>query len=252
MKKFSVVIADKKESNKSALKALLRDHKNFEAIALAYDWLEAINIVDTMQADVLFINENLVPDIESLETLATECPDFTKIIYLGESKTQAIHAFEYDFADYLLFPCNETRFNKCIKKLTNQLGTSSLSPTHFNNMQTLLEQLGENNKTLIVKDSGRIKLIDSKDIIWIGGAGNYVELYLENSERPILHRETLTVMENKLSNVGFVRIHRSVLVKKKYISELKPTDSGDYQVTLRNGHQLNLSRRYKASMTGII
>jgi two-component system LytT family response regulator len=59
-------------------------------------------------------------------------------------------------------------------------------------------------------------------------------------------------MENKLSSFGFVRIHRSAIVKKQFISELKPTDNGDYLVTLRNGKSLNLSRRYKDSMAGIL
>lgn len=250
MKKFSLVIADEKESNKSVLKALLKDYPNFEAIALAFDWREAISIAQTMQADVLFINNNLLPSSESLESLAKECPEFTQIVYLGDSDAQAIYAFEYDFADYLLFPCNTERFDKCIQKLNNRLNAQPHLP--LNNIQSLIEQLNDQEQTLVVKDSGRIKLIECSDIIWIGGAGNYVELYLVNEERPVLHRETLSAMEHKLSNAGFIRIHRSILVRKKCISELKPTESGDYQVTLRNGHQLSLSRRYKSAMTGII
>ena len=105
---------------------------------------------------------------------------------------------------------------------------------------------------VIVKDSGRIRIIDTDDILWIGGAGNYVELHLQNEERPILHRETLASMQEKLTYSGFIRIHRSAIVKKQYISELKPTENGDYLVTLKNGTTLNLSRRYKQSMSGIL
>lgn len=250
VKKFSLVIADEKESNKSLLKTLLKDHPNFEAIALAFDWQEAIRITQTMQADVLFINSNLIPNNETIETLAKECPDYTQIVYLGESEADAIYAFEHDFVDYILFPCDGTRFEKCINKLSARLNKQPEVP--LNNIQALISQLNQPEQTLIVKDSGRIKLIDCNEIIWIGGAGNYVELYLENEERPVLHRETLATMESNLANIGFIRIHRSILVRKKFISELKPTDSGDYQVTLRNGHQLSLSRRYKSAMTGII
>ena len=250
MKKFSLVIADEKESNKSVLKTLLKEHNNFEAIALAFDWLEAISIVKTMQADVLIINDNLLPNIDSLEKLANECPEYTQIVYLGTSEADAIHAFEYDFADYILFPCDSARFNKCIKKLTTRLNAQN--PMPMDNIQALIEKLNTQEQTIIVKDSGRIKIINCNDIVWIGGAGNYVELHLKDEDRPVLHRETLSAMENKLTNHGFIRIHRSILVRKKYISELKPTESGDYQVTLRSGQHLSLSRRYKSSMTGII
>ena len=75
---------------------------------------------------------------------------------------------------------------------------------------------------------------------------------LVDDERPLLHRETLNTMEKKLSAFGFIRIHRSAIVKKQSIRELKPTDNGDYLITLRNGKSLNLSRRYKESMVGIL
>ena len=44
-------------------------NKNFEEIALALNWKEAISIVKTMQADVLFINYTLVKNIKTLEVI---------------------------------------------------------------------------------------------------------------------------------------------------------------------------------------
>jgi two-component system LytT family response regulator len=243
------LLQKKKDTNKAVISALLKEHENFEAIGLALDWKEAISIVKTMQADVLFINQKLVPNIEILEIISKDCPNNTQIVYISESESEAIQAIEFDFADYLLFPYTQDRFNKCIKKLTSRLNPQNL--TVLDNIQHLIKQFVEPDKTLIIRDSGRIKFIDSSDIIWIGGAGNYVEIYLKNTKRPVLHRETLCAMESKLSCLGFIRIHRSILVRKKLISELKPTQNGDYEVTLRNGDKLNLSRRFKSAITGI-
>lgn len=97
-----------------------------------------------------------------------------------------------------------------------------------------------------------MRLIDIKDIVWVNGAGNYVELHFAEGTSPILHRETMKNIEQQLGPEGFIRIHRSTLVRRHAITELMPTDSGDYKVKLKNDTYLNLSRRYKGCLESII
>lgn len=253
MKQFSVVIADQSDVMKSNLQILLKKHTNFEALALAYHIEEVNDICHNLQADVLFLNHNICKSPEQLQSLKSKLPHYTQVIYIAECDQHAALAFELDMIDYLIAPLTEARFNKSIKKILRQL--ESIDYTPLRNMQTLIQELSSNKSNehnIIVKDSGRIRIIEQNEVLWVGGAGNYVELHLKDEERPILHRETLATMEGQLKNYGFVRIHRSAIVKKKSIRELKPTDNGDYQVTLKNGKLLNLSRRYKESMSGIL
>lgn len=250
LKKYSVIIADKIEANKLSLNTFLKEYSNFEAIALAFDFHEAINIINSTKADILFINDNLINEPSKLIELIDRCPEYTQIVYMGDDVSLAMNAIEYDLVDFILFPCTPDRFKKCIHKLSRRLDNKSAFP--IDDFKKLLSNFRSTDDTFIVKDSGKIKVIDPSDIIWVGGAGNYVELHLQNEERPILHRETLSVMESTLKTSGFIRIHRSTLVRKRFISELKPTESGDYHVTLKNGQTLSLSRRFKSSMSGII
>ena len=118
-------------------------------------------------------------------------------------------------------------------------------------MQKLAPRQPEEQQ-IILKDAGRIKFLTPDEISWVGGAGNYVELHLNENERTILHRQTLSSMEQQLLPFGFVRIHRSAIIKKQAIREIRPTDNGDYIVTLKDGASLNLSRRYKQNMHGLI
>ncbi len=252
MKNFSVVIAEKSSIRCKAIQQLLKLQNDFDPIALTFNADEVIDICKKVQADVLFIHHDLTLDDESNNILEL-LPIHTQVIYIANDNVQAAYAFELDVIDYLVAPISATRFQKCINKLVRTL-SQDLSPPLIQ-VQAMLRQLqitNVPNEPLVVKDSGRIRVIDPENILWVGGAGNYVELHLTNEERPILHRETLNVMLSKLANLGFVRIHRSALVKKRSITELKPTDNGDYLVTLQNGDLLNLSRRYKASMAGIL
>ena len=58
----------------------------------------------------------------------------------------------------------------------------------------------------------RLCNIDVEQINFITGAGNYVELHLFDN-KVILHRETLTVLEEQLDPALFIRIHRSSIVR---------------------------------------
>ena len=50
----------------------------------------------------------------------------------------------------------------------------------------------------------------------------------------------------------FVRVYRTHVVKLSFIAELQPLFHGDYELILKNGERLPLSRRYKALLPASI
>jgi DNA-binding LytR/AlgR family response regulator len=52
-------------------------------------------------------------------------------------------------------------------------------------------------------------------------------------------------MERSLEGAGFVRIHRSRLVRRAAITQVESKPSGDYVVRLSDGRELSGSRRYR-------
>jgi two-component system, LytTR family, response regulator len=59
-------------------------------------------------------------------------------------------------------------------------------------------------------------------------------------------------MAAQLDAEEFVRVHRTHIVKLTFIAELQPMFHGDYELLLRNGERLPLSRRYKALLPAAI
>ncbi len=109
--------------------------------------------------------------------------------------------------------------------------------------------LGNLSQRIWVKAQGRLVLIESQSIYWIESAGNYVQIKLRgHSVEEYLVRGTLQSFENQLDARYFVRIHRSVIVNCRRIRELKPWFTGEYVVTLDNGKELTLSRKYRGSL----
>lgn len=94
-----------------------------------------------------------------------------------------------------------------------------------------------------VRDGARRHFVPLAEVAWIEAAGNYVELH--RGQTPILHRAPLSEMERQLKGAGFVRIHRSRLVRRDAISQVESKPSGDYLVRLADGRELAGSRRYR-------
>lgn len=74
---------------------------------------------------------------------------------------------------------------------------------------------------------------------WVSAAGNYVEL--RAGDRTVLHRAPLSHIQAEFERHGFIRIHRSTLVRRELIARVRPND-----VILRDGTRLRTGKRYRA------
>ena len=77
----------------------------------------------------------------------------------------------------------------------------------------------ENNE-LIVKDGRALVKLFHDNIVWLEADGNYTTIHLINNKRHVI-RTTLTEMEEQLPSDNFIRIHKSYVVNKKHITEVR-------------------------------
>jgi two-component system LytT family response regulator len=96
---------------------------------------------------------------------------------------------------------------------------------------------------LAVKSEGITRFVRIKDIDWIEAAGVYVNLHVSGKE--ILHRASLSELGNNLDPVQFVRIHRSAVVNIEYIVQMEQLSHGEFEVLLKGGSRLRVSRTYR-------
>ncbi len=96
---------------------------------------------------------------------------------------------------------------------------------------------------LEVRDGARRHFVPLADVVWVEAAGNYVELHRGGAG--LLHRASLSEMERRLQTAGFVRIHRSRLVRRQSVAAIESKPTGDFTVRLADGRELAGSRRYR-------
>lgn len=80
----------------------------------------------------------------------------------------------------------------------------------------------------------------------VKACGNYVEYGLEGG-RTLLVRASLHGTAAELNGLGFVRTHRSWLVNKRTVSEVRPIGGGNFEVHLQDGRTIPLARRYRST-----
>lgn len=97
-----------------------------------------------------------------------------------------------------------------------------------------------------VRDGSRVVLLRPDEVEWVSSAGNYVEI--RGSFGSQLARRTMADIEAELAPHGFVRVHRSHLVRRAAIASTETRQSGDFDVTLRSGAVIGGSRRFRQNL----
>lgn len=97
-----------------------------------------------------------------------------------------------------------------------------------------------------VRDGNRVVMLRPGEIDWVSAAGNYVELHGKFGSE--LARRTMADIESELAPHGFVRVHRSRLVRRTAIATTVTRQSGDFDITLRSGAVISGSRRFRQNL----
>lgn len=98
-------------------------------------------------------------------------------------------------------------------------------------------------KHITVKNGTRRIKVELSSIIYIKTDKPYTTIFFNNQK--LLHDKSLKQFEKILDSKTFIRVHRSQLINKNHIVELKSRKNGDYDGVLTNGEFVRFSRHYR-------
>jgi hypothetical protein len=93
-------------------------------------------------------------------------------------------------------------------------------------------------------------VVEVADIDWIEASGNYAILHVGAETFEI--RSSLAKLESELDSKRFVRVHKSHVVNIARVTEVIPWVGGDWRIRLRDGAEVNLSRRYRQRFEALV
>ena len=233
-----VLVADDEPPARAKLRRWLLEERDLEVVAEAASGLTAAHLIATTRPDLVFLDIQM-PDMSGLEVAAQlQAGSAPLLVFVTAHDDHAVEAFDLNAIDYLLKPYDHERFLRALGRIRQRLRAT---PREEPAVGLARSTLGP-GKRLPVPHGDGLRLIDVAAIHWLEADDNYVHVH--TAEREYLLRRTLQDLLAQLSERQFARIHRSAAVNVSQVASLKAMPKGDYEVKLRSGATLRLSRRY--------
>jgi two-component system, LytTR family, response regulator len=237
-----VVIADDEAPAREKLERWVADQSDMEVAGCAADGLNAAQCIEQLRPDLAFLDVQM-PGLSGLEVAAQlEGASAPLIVFVTAFDAHAVKAFELNAVDYLLKPYDKDRLLRSLLRARERLGAGE---SRIAAVATARAQTSSSDR-LLVPEGERLKLIDSSSVDWLEADDNYVHVH--TAARRYMLRRTLQDLLTQLGEQRFVRVHKSAAVNLSAIASLTPLFKGDYEVELRNGGKVRLSRRYRDAL----
>lgn len=205
---------------------LLRQDARIGEVSTAGSATEALRVLETDALDVVF-SDIKMPGLDGLD-LARVLARFTRrpqVVFVTAYDVHAVDAFEVHATDYVMKPVRQQRLAEAVRRVLE----SRDEPAVVDEDETIGVELG-----------GVTRFVQRSQVRYVEAHGDYARLHTETGNH--LVRVPLSTLEERWSDAGFVRIHRSTLVALHHVDEVR-VDGGRCTVRLGDA-ELAVSRRH--------
>jgi two-component system LytT family response regulator len=226
------MIVDDEQLARSNIALLLRLHPEIEIVSQCASGMEALAGIRQERPDLVFLDVEM-PECDGfdvLEMLGGDLPP--AVIFVTAYDKYALRAFEAGALDYLLKPFDNGRFERALDRARERIAQGRRS-------KRTVEHIA-------VKSAGELTFLKMSEIDWIEAADYYSCLHV--GAKSHLLRRSMAELDEELDPLVFCRIHRSTIVRLDRVCGLKLNENGEYDVLLKSGSKLKLSRRYRKQL----
>ncbi|MEH7345632.1 LytTR family DNA-binding domain-containing protein [Bacillus sp. JJ1532] len=238
-------IVDDEPLARDEIKYLLIRSKQVEILGESDCLEDAVADISELKPDLVFLDIELAEDnglslAKQLETL-----DITPAIVFATAYDEyALQAFELNAVDYILKPYEENRIQKTLDKIKKMQKIGNQDIPAYPSLKNT------RNGKIAVNVDEKFILLAYDDI-----------LYLESSEgkctiKALEHTykvsEALVVLEKKLNQTQFLRVHRSFIVNVDHILEIEPWFNSTYNLIMKDSSKVPVSRTYVKELKKLV
>lgn len=250
------MIADDEPLAREGLLACLAEEPDIEVVAVCSDGLEAVEAIIEQRPDLVLLDIRM-PGLDGFDVVdAVGADEMPAVVFVTAHDEYAVRAFEESAVDYVLKPIVPERVARAVERARRHLGATDQMAVSRGELAALLERMKPHRPRLsrfAVRREKDIVFVSVEDVAWIEGDRNYVKLHTTSGPASIPHRlrATLSGLAERLGD-GFIRVHRSSLVRVDRIDRIEPLGQGDYVVVLDTGARIPTSRSCRDEVRSLL
>lgn len=232
--KYKCMIIEDEPLAAELIKSYIEKVAYLELVAVYDNAIEAFPIVSEQSPHVLFLDIEM-PGMSGLELLRS-LPQVPHVIIISAYKEHAFEGFNLDVLDFVLKPMSFERFMKAVGKLGKQLGNRVEKETAV--------PAAEDPYLFFRVNKENIKIY-LKDILWIESFKDYIKIVI--GEKELMTYERISMMEQKLPENLFTRIHRSFIVANQKVEAVTATHAriGEHLVPIGRNYRSQFMKKFR-------
>lgn len=233
------LIVDDESIARRVLREELELIENVDVIGEAEDGTSALAAIHDLSPDLVFLDLQM-PGLSGFDIIRKIQPGraVPMIVIVTAFDQHAVEAFEAGAVDYLMKPVTQDRLAQAVDRaaqLRPRMGETLRQPAS-------VSETGERTVRRIVARSGdEYLLLNASEVLAFEADGNVV--WIITAKKRYLATQSLRVIQEKLRNTNFRRIHRKALVNLDHVRKLTTLSSQRWLVTLENNQEFIVSKR---------
>ena len=242
--RLRVLLADDEPLAAERLQLLLARCEGVDLVGSASDGEATVRLAEALKPDMLLL-DIAMPGLDGIEVaraLAGQRPP-PAVVFVTAFDQFAVAAFEIAAVDYLMKPVDPVRLQRAIDRarafIINRGQPPHPAPPPPSNR---LDEFWASDISGLVR-------IAARDIDRVSAERDYMRLHV--GRRSWLIHHSMAALEDGLDPDLFIRVHRSAIVRRDFISGFYRNPSGRWIARLADGEEQPVGRLYSDAVREI-
>jgi DNA-binding LytR/AlgR family response regulator len=244
---LTILAVDDERTQLEDLARLLRSFPTVEDVECAYDGHDALVKASAQPFDAIFLDVRM-PDLDGLELgrVLRRFASPPQLVFVSAYDSPAADAFELHALDYLRKPVARRRLEDAIERISVAIDSTARESGNGHSPQHVPLPAESEMVAAANVRNGTTRLVPRSSILYVQSHGDFVRIV--TSDGRYLIRGTLSEVERRWQQFGFVRVHRQYLANLTRAVELRPLLRGTAELAFADGHTIPIARRHVAEL----